>query len=420
MYADLIDFDTTGKVSADIFHSEETYRRELSTVFARSWLFLTHESQLRAPGDFVAALMGEDPVIVSRQRDGSIRAVLNVCRHRGMRVCRQDSGNTKRFTCSFHGWTYDTAGELVKVPRESEGYHGRLDKKGWSLTPVTRVESYRGMVFGTWDPDAPALVDYLETARPALDSFIDTLGSDLELVGPMKWRIRGNWKLPAEGLGTDGYHAETTHASALQAIGGMAEPSRIFQYSSAAGHAAAMTDLGVTQRMHERNGVGPSPHGSNDTVTVAHATVFPNFSFIGYSGPLRVWQPRGPEEMEVWGWVAVPAGLDPETRRQKLRGVTVSFSSSGVFECDDSENWSEIAAVGRGFVARSTPLNYQMGMGFDDPAGTDLPGFDVRTGHLFNDIGARGFYTRWAQLMDGPELTLTPSAPPPGAGDAQS
>ncbi|WP_158888001.1 aromatic ring-hydroxylating oxygenase subunit alpha [Amycolatopsis anabasis] len=416
MYADLIDFDKVGTVSADIFHSEEMYRRELSTVFARSWLFLAHESQLRTPGDFVTAMMGEDPIIVSRQRDGGIRAVLNVCRHRGMRVCRQDFGNTKRFTCSFHGWSYDNAGTLIHVPREAEGYHDRLDKSGWSLTPVTRVETYRGMIFGTWDAEAPDLIDYLDTARPALDSFLDTLGGDIELVGPMKWRIAGNWKLPAEGLGTDGYHAETTHASALQAIGGMAEPRRIFQYASAAGHAAAMIDVGVTQQVHSEIGVGPTPQGEQDNSTVAHATVFPNLSFIGYSGPLRVWQPRGPEEMEVWGWVAIPAGLDPETRRQKLTGVTLSFSSSGIFESDDSENWSEISAVGRGFAARSTPLNYQMGMGFDDPTGADIPGFDVRTGHLFNDIGARSFYTRWAQLMDGPELALAPPTPPPNLG----
>jgi 3-phenylpropionate/trans-cinnamate dioxygenase alpha subunit len=117
--------------------------------------------------------------------------------------------------------------------------------------------------------------------------------------------------------------------------------------------------------------------------------------------------------MEIWAWVAIPAGLDAETRRQKLSGITLVFSTSGIFESDDNENWSEISVVGRGFAARSTPLNYQMGMGFEDPTGAEIPGFDVRTGHLYNDIGARGYYTRWAELMDGPELKLTPPAPPP-------
>src|SRR5207244_930578 len=82
-------------VSREIYTNVEIYQMELEQIFARCWLFLGHESQISNPGDFVVTRMGEEEVILVRdRRDKRIHAFLNSCRHKGMKVCRYDDGNT--------------------------------------------------------------------------------------------------------------------------------------------------------------------------------------------------------------------------------------------------------------------------------------------------------------------------------------
>ena len=114
----MIDTDT-GVLDRRIFSDQLIYEQEQRRIFARSWLFIAHESQLEKRGDFFQTYMGEDPVIAVRNGSGDIRVMLNSCRHRGARVCRADLGRTKNFTCSYHGWSYDLDGKLVSVPGES-------------------------------------------------------------------------------------------------------------------------------------------------------------------------------------------------------------------------------------------------------------------------------------------------------------
>src|ERR1700689_1086823 len=97
----LVDLEK-GLINREIYVSEEIYRRELEQVFARAWLFIGHESQVPNPGDFVVSRMGEEEVLLVRDRKNELHVFLNTCRHRGMKVCRYDEGNALVFTCPFH------------------------------------------------------------------------------------------------------------------------------------------------------------------------------------------------------------------------------------------------------------------------------------------------------------------------------
>ncbi|MEC9340976.1 MAG: Rieske 2Fe-2S domain-containing protein, partial [Pseudomonadota bacterium] len=181
----LIDFET-GAQSKRIFWDQDIYEQELERVFGRAWLFLTHESAVPQSGDFFSTYMGEDAVIVVRQDDGGIGAFLNYCQHRGNQLCYADSGNVSAFSCNYHGWAYGRNGDLVGVPLEQEVYFNELNKQEFGLRRVARVESYKGLVFGCFDADAPSLADYLGDMGWYMDSFLEGSGGATIVGPPMK------------------------------------------------------------------------------------------------------------------------------------------------------------------------------------------------------------------------------------------
>jgi phenylpropionate dioxygenase-like ring-hydroxylating dioxygenase large terminal subunit len=179
----------------------------------RTWNFLGLEADLPKAGDFVATYVGTTPVVLNRSKDGSLHAFVNRCAHRGAAVVRERRGNAPNHTCIYHQWTYDHTGALVGVPYRrgingNGGYPEDFAPEAHGLERL-RVESYRGVVFGTFDPATGPLVEYM--GEPVRQRFDALLSRPIKVVGVQRQLIRGNWKLYVENL-KDCYHGALLHA----------------------------------------------------------------------------------------------------------------------------------------------------------------------------------------------------------------
>lgn len=420
---DLVDLDE-GWLSRRVYWDHWIYEQELEKIFSRSWLFLAHESQIPKSGDYVTTYMAEDNVIVVRQKDASIKAFLNTCPHRGNKLNFTDAGNARSFVCNYHGWSFGIDGALRGMAGEALFTASGMNKAEHGLHPVAQVASYKGLVFGNLDPDAPPLDQWLGDFRFYLDVMLDMDGEGTEFVGGcVKSVINCNWKIPVENFIGDIYHALWTHDSAARAMlgGPVAEvhsdpDSYHVNFNGhgwefnldTVGNAATLGDKEIRKYLY---GIQPTvaqrlgEFRSKMIGSISSVSVFPNLSFLPGQNTFRVWHPRGPGKIELHTWTIVNRSAPQEIKDRWLKGTMLTFSPSGVFEMDDGENFEFSTRTNSGFMTRQQ--NLYMGLGRETRLeDSSLPGNVYR--NQVNEANHRAFYQRWRDMLGARDWSQVP------------
>lgn len=382
-----------GKIPASIYGNPDIHDLELRRVFGRAWVYLGHESEIPSEGDYVLRKIGEDDFIVVRDEDGNVNVLFDACRHRGVQICRADHGNTSHFRCPYHGWVYDTKGNLIGAPLWKNALQG-MPTEGNGLVKPAQVESYLGLIFATLDPSAPPLQEYLGGMKWYLDLIFGLNEHGIEILGePQRFVIDADWKSGADNFSGDDYHLGTLHKSVWE-VGAFPlsfeDNMQGYHIQAAPGHS-----LSFSMAMSEQE-PGPRYFGfapelvesfkpekiSSEQLNAARMSrvfvgnVFPNFSMLvlpmtedpahAPTGiiTIRVWQPKGPGKVEVWNWFAGYKNMSPQLKDRVYKAGLGTFSMGGSFEMDDTEPWITISRMGKSPAADLLDfnLNYQMGM----------------------------------------------------------
>jgi choline monooxygenase len=178
---------------------------ERERIFRRFWQYVGRTDEVAEPGSFSATRVGEIPVVLVRDEEDTLRAFLNVCRHRGSILC-DGAGRRSTLQCQYHAWTYGLDGRLVSAPRSAR--EGGIDTGELHLLPL-RVDTWGPFVFVNPDPDAGPLADFLEDVPER----IAAAGVDvdaLRFLQRSESELEANWKISAENF-LECYHCPVAH-----------------------------------------------------------------------------------------------------------------------------------------------------------------------------------------------------------------
>jgi choline monooxygenase len=174
-------------------------------VWGNTWQMVARADQLVAPGAYVTAEIGGEPVVVVRGKDSVLRAFFNVCRHHAAAVCTKPEGRADNLRCPYHGWTYGLDGRFKSAP-DVEGMKC-FSPDDTSLVPIA-VDVWEGLVFVHLDAEAPPLAAHLG----GLAARVRPLGLDrLKFAGRREWELACNWKVFVDNYLDGGYHVPFLH-----------------------------------------------------------------------------------------------------------------------------------------------------------------------------------------------------------------
>ncbi len=344
------------QVHASLYADPAVYARELSAIFTAGWVFVGHESEVGEPGDWVTRRIGREPVIMTRDRDGSVHVVANRCSHRGTALCWAHRGHASSFQCNYHAWTFGLDGSLRGVP-----YPGGFDKDKATLglDRPGQIDSYRGFVFANLDGAAGSLAAHLGRGVDMLDRLCDLSPTGTIRVAP-NWighRVHSNWKMWPES-DNDGYHLNWVHASMVgsapdtyyqETVLGGESGNRSLAVDWGNGHIeldfrpsyrAELAWLGATREkvagycaaLEAAHGVAAATRSLWDGPP--HGFIFPNL-FLGELN-LAIIEPTSPASMVHWHTAVQFDGVDDAFNQRVLRQSEAAMGPAAFIVPDDA------------------------------------------------------------------------------------
>ena len=403
-------------VNRGVFTRNEVLQQERDRIFEACWIYVGHESEIPEPGDFVARDVAGRPMLFTRDRSGQINVLHNSCSHRGAEVCRERRGNTRRFRCFYHSWSFDTGGNLVSMP-DPDGFPAGFEKADHGLARPVAVDSYRGFVFATFNPSQEPLVDYLAGARFYLDLTADqgaSAGGVVAVPGTHEYSMRSNWKLLAENS-SDGYHAIPVHRTYLDVqksrgdqIAGSTEKDWRDSHAFDLGNGHTVTvkqapwgrpiarwqpSMGEETRpiVEESYRRLVQAHGPERADLIANLdfnmVIFPNLVINNIMAVIvRTFFPDTPDHLKVTAWSLAPSQETDAARRVRHESFLSFLGPAGLATPDDNE---ALESCQRGYTSRPGEGWNDVSRGMDDDAPANWDELQMRT-----------FWRRWDDLME--------------------
>lgn len=326
------------EVHKDCYTSEEVFALEMEQLFASTWIYVGHASQIPRPGDFYATTVGDQPVVMVRHTDASIRVLYNRCAHKGVQIAPEGCGHTgKFFRCPYHAWTYRTDGRLLSIPLKKGYDHTGFDscEASQGMVAVGAVEVYRDFVFCRLKSEGMGFAQFFGPALSTLDNMVDRSPEGrLEVAGGvMRYLHRCNWKMLADNQ-TDTCHPMVAHESSAgtavkvwqQAPEGTPKPMAVELFAPFVNPYEFFENMGIRvwANGHGHTGVSDSIHAAYSPAPgywesmvaaygeerarsilgeVRHNTVyFPNLMVKGPIQTLRLFKPLAADRTLVESW----------------------------------------------------------------------------------------------------------------------
>jgi len=388
-----------------VYQDEDLYREEQSKIWrGDTWNYLCLEAELPEPGSFVTTFVGDMPVVVTRDPQGKLHAWENRCAHRGALVCMQARGTAERFSCIYHNWTYDHAGNLTHVAfRKGIGGKGGMapDAKPESQSPKQlRVASLNGLVFGTLSKNVPDLETYV--GPEVLPRLKRVLRKPLKVLGAYTQVLPNNWKLYMDNT-KDTYHASLLHLFFTRfRINRLTQGGGVFVSKDGAHHCTYTEMIESKDDHYEKEGVRSAGNQAfalekpevlhqvdefGDRVSIQILTLFPGFVLHQIRNSLAARQvvPKDVDRTELH-WTLFGFADDDEemTRRRLLQANLVG--PAGFISMEDG--------AATGFVQRGVA-------GSPDRASViEMGGASVGSGDSrLTETAVRGLWKTWRRYM---------------------